>query len=303
MSLNSTLSLYISTVLIWGSTWYAIKLQLGVVEPEVSVAYRFAIAAALLWVWCLIRKKGMRYRVHDHVWMAAQGLFLFCANYAVFYAATGLVTTGLIAVVFSTIVAWNILFGWLFFKTSVSWRMVLGAGFGFTGLALVFWPEVSTLDLRDDAAWGLTLSIIASVLASLGNMISARNQFRSLPVLQVNAYGMAYGAGMMALYAWWSGLPFSWDDSVAYASSLLYLAVFGSILAFGAYLTLLGRIGAGRAAYATVLFPLVALSLSVALEDYVFTPIAIAGVILVLCGNVLVLIKAEHLKALNRLGA
>ncbi len=300
MHLNSTLSLYVSTVLIWGSTWYAIKLQLGVVEPEVSVAYRFAIAAVLLWAWCLIRKKDMQYTARDHVWMAAQGLFLFCANYAVFYAATGLVTTGLIAVVFSTIVAWNILFGWLFFKTPVTWRMILGAGFGFVGLALVFWPEVSHLDLRDDAAWGLTLSIIASMLASLGNMVSARNQFHGLPVLQVNAYGMAYGAAMMALYAWWTGLQFSWDGSVTYVTSLLYLAVFGSILAFGAYLTLLGRIGAGRAAYATVLFPLVALSLSVILEDYVFTSIAVAGVILVLCGNVLVLVKAEHFKAPNR---
>lgn len=303
MQLNSTLSLYVSTVLIWGSTWYAIKLQLGVVEPEVSVAYRFAIAAALLWAWCLIRKKDMQYTARDHVWMAAQGLFLFCANYAVFYAATGLVTTGLIAVVFSTIVAWNILFGWLFFKTPVTWRMILGAGFGFVGLTLVFWPEVSHLDLRDDAAWGLALSIIASMLASLGNMVSARNQFRGLPVLQVNAYGMAYGAAMMALYAWWTGLQFSWDGSVTYVASLLYLAVFGSILAFGAYLTLLGRIGAGRAAYATVLFPLVALSLSVILENYVFTPIAVAGVILVLCGNVLVLIKAEHFKAFTRLDA
>jgi len=291
---HNTLSLYVITVLIWGSTWYAIKLQLGVVEPHVSVAYRFAIAAVLLLAWCVVRGKDMRYVARDHVWMATQGLFLFSANYAVFYAATGLLTTGLIAVVFSTIVAWNILFGRLFFQTPVTVQMVLGALSGFGGLALVFWPEVANLTLQDEATYGLMLCIIATVLASLGNMASARNQFRGLPVLQVNAFGMAYGAVFTFLYAWASGMNFAWEGSLTYVSSLLYLAVFGSIIAFGTYLTLLGRIGAGRASYATVLFPVVALSLSVVLEDYHFTPAAIGGAVLVLLGNALVLAKPKH---------
>lgn len=297
---QNTISLYVITVLIWGSTWYAIKLQLGVVEPQLSVAYRFALAAAVLMVWCLIKGKDMRYVRRDHVWMAAQGLFLFCANYAVFYLATGLLTTGLIAVVFSTIVGWNIFFGRLFFATPVTLQMVMGATTGIGGLALVFSPEISALGLHDESVYGLLLCIVATVLASLGNMISARNQKRGLPVLQVNAYGMAYGAAFMFLYAWWTDLPFNWDGSVQYISSLLYLAVPGSVIAFGTYLTLLGRIGAGRAAYATVLFPVVALSMSVWLEGYVFTPIAVAGAVLVLTGNALVLAKPNHLRFLRR---
>lgn len=161
---------------------------------------------------------------------------------------------------------------------------------------MVFWPEVSSLDLHDQGAYGLFLCIIATLLASLGNMASARNQFRGLPVLQVNAFGMMYGAGFMFLYAWWTGLDFAWDGSVRYTISLLYLAVFGSIIAFGTYLTLLGRIGAGRAAYASVLFPVVAISLSVWLEGFVFTPAAIAGAVLVLLGNIMVLAKPSHFK-------
>jgi len=297
---HKTLPLYAITVLIWGSTWYAIKLQLGVVAPEVSVAYRFALAAVLLMVWCTIKGKDMRYAARDHVWMAIQGLFLFSINYAVFYIATGIVTTGLIAVVFSTIVGWNILFGRVFFKTPVTLQMVLGALSGIGGLALVFWPEVSNLDLRDEGAYGLFLCIIATILASIGNMTSARNQMRGLPVLQVNAYGMAYGAAFTALYAGANGMTFSWDGSVQYISSLLYLSVFGSIIAFGTYLTLLGRIGAGQAAYATVLFPVVALSLSVWLEGYVFTPAAFGGAAMVLIGNILVLAKPRHFKRFKR---
>jgi len=297
---HNTLPLYAITVLIWGSTWYVIKLQLGVVAPEVSVAYRFALAAALLVVWCILKGKDMRYAARDHVWMATQGLFLFSANYAVFYVATELVTTGLIAVVFSTIVGWNIVLGRIFFNTPVTMQMVLGTLCGIGGLALVFWPEVSILDLRDEGAYGLVLCIIATMLASLGNMASARNQKRGLPVLQVNAYGMAYGATFTALYAWSNGLAFNWDGSVQYISSLLYLSVLGSIIAFGTYLTLLGRIGAGKTAYASVLFPVVALSLSVWLEGYVFTPAAMVGAALVLIGNVLVLAKYSHFNGLKR---
>ncbi len=296
----NTAALYLSTVLIWGSTWYAITLQLGVVDPVVSVAYRFAIAAVILMAWCGVRGKAMRYGVRDHVWMAGQGLFLFCANYAVFYVATGYVTSGLVSVVFSTIAAWNIVFGLIFFSTPVSARALGGAVLGIFGLGLVFLPEVQALDLSDDAALGLALCVIATILASFGNMASARNQKSGLPVLQTNAFGMAYGAAFTAAFAAVTGRAFVWDPSFDYLWSMFYLALFGSILAFGAYLTLLGRIGAGRAAYAAILFPVVALSLSVVLEGYAFTPLAAVGAVLVLSGNILVLAKARHFSWIRR---
>jgi len=296
----NTAFLYISTVLIWGSTWYAITLQLGVVDPVVSVAYRFAMAAVILLVWCTVRGKNMRYAVRDHAWMALQGLFLFCANYAIFYIATGFVTSGLVSVVFSTIAAWNLVFGRLFFGTPVGGRVLAGAMLGISGLALVFWPEVEALGLHGNAAFGFGLCILATILASFGNMVSVRNQKHGLPVLQTNAYGMAYGAIFTAAFAAGTGRPFLWDASFNYLWSILYLALFGSVLAFGAYLTLLGRIGAGRAAYAAVLFPVVALSLSMSLEDYAFTPLAAMGAVLVVCGNILVLAKAQHFSWLWR---
>ena len=87
------------------------------------------------------------------------------------------------------------------------------------------------------------------------------------------------------------GAPFVFDPQPSYVIGLLYLALCGSVLAFGAYLTLLGRIGADRAAYATVLFPLVALAISTVVEDYVWTPTAMLGVALVLAGNLLVLLR------------
>ncbi|MBC8270073.1 MAG: DMT family transporter [Rhodospirillaceae bacterium] len=281
--------LYAGTVLIWGSTWLVIKYQLGLVAPEVSVTYRFALAAAILLVYCFATSKRMRYGLRDHLGMAALGLFLFSANYFVFYLATYDLTTGLIAVVFSGIVVTNIIFGALFLGNPIRPRVALGAAFGIAGLALVFLPEILTFDLANKGSRGLLLSVAGTLLASVGNMASASNQRRGLPVVQANAYGMTYGTIFMFAFALIGGSHFNFDSAPLYVGSLLYLAVFGSVFGFGCYLTLIGRIGPDKAAYATVLFPLIALALSTVFEGYQWSGEAIVGMVLVLFGNVLVL--------------
>lgn len=290
----NTALLYATAVLIWGSTWLAIKYQLGLVAVEVSIAYRFCIAAVILLAYCILARKPMRYSLRDHLGMAQLGLFLFSANYFVFYLATYGMTTGLIAVVFSGVVVTNILFGSVFLGNPIRPRVALGAAFGIFGLAIVFRHEIMTFDLTNDGTRGLLLCVAGTVLASLGNITSAANQRRGLPVLQVNAYGMAYGSVFMALLALASGRTFTFDPSPLYVGSLLYLALFGSVFAFGCYLTLIGRIGPDKAGYAAVLFPVIALGLSTAFENYLWTPEAFGGMILVLFGNILVLSRDKR---------
>ncbi len=290
----NTFLLYAGTVLIWGSTWLAIKYQLGLVAPELSIAYRFALAALILMAYCAATSKSMRYSLRDHVGMATLGLFLFSANYFVFYLATFDLTSGLIAVVFSGIVVTNIIFGALILGNPIRPRVALGAAFGVAGLVTVFWPEIQNFDLANHGSKGLLLSIAGTLIASLGNMASASNQRRGLPVLQANAYGMTYGALFMFGVALTRGQPLIFDTSLLYVGSLLYLALFGSVFAFGFYLTLLGRIGADKAAYATVLFPLIALGLSTVFEGYQWSAGAIIGMVLVLLGNVLVLSRKRR---------
>lgn len=279
--------LYGATVLIWGTTWYAIKLQLGIVAPDLSVAYRFAIAAILLVAFCLATGRSLRFAPRHHIFIAAQGLFLFCLNYWLFYYATFELTTGVVAVVFSLIMLMNILNGALLFRTRIEPAVLAAAGLGLAGLVLVFWDDLAGLDFTGGPMIGLGLSIVATYFASLGNMASLRNTRAGLPVLEVNALGMAYGAVFMTILALLRGAPVGFDASPVYIGSLLYLAVFGSVLGFGFYLTLLARIGAGRAAYAAVMFPVVALTLSTFLEGYVWTGPALAGVALILGGNLL----------------
>ena len=281
--------LYVITVLVWGSTWLAIKYQLGVVSPELSVAYRFFLASLLLFLYCIWKKLPLRFSARQHGFIAMQGLLLFSANYILVYFAEGYVTSGLVAVIFSSIIILNVLFGALLLGSPVRGRVVLGALVGIGGLALIFWPELADFDLSGGPALGLTLAVISSVSASLGNIVSARNQREQIPVIQTNAYGMAYGATFTLLIALGRGVEFNFDPSTGYVASLLYLALFGSVVAFGSYLTLLGRIGADRAAYITIVFPVIALFLSALFEGLEFNSVQFLGVALVLGGNLIVL--------------
>jgi drug/metabolite transporter (DMT)-like permease len=289
-------SLYLTSVLIWGSTWFAIKFQLGVVAAEVSLVYRFGIAAAILLLFCLASGRRLAYSLRQHGFIALQGLFLFSSNYLVFYWATGLLTSGIVALMFSTVILLNIINGAILLRTPVRARVIVGAMLGIGGIAAIFWSEVSGAGDNADTWRGLWMCVLATWFASVGNIVSARNQKNGIPVIQTNAWGMAYGAAIMAVYALISGVPFNYDPSFAYSVSLLYLAVFGSILAFGSYLTLVGRIGADRAAYAAVLFPVIALGLSTLFEDYQWTLRALFGFALVLLGNYVVLTRSRREK-------
>lgn len=219
------------------------------------------------------------------------GLLLFGINYWLSYSATLYITSGLVAVVFSTIVFFNIFNGFVFLKTKIRINVLFSALIGFSGILLVFHNEVLNFDFSSNNTKGFVFAISGALIASLGNITSARNQINKMPVIQSNAYGMLYGAIIMLFIAIFTGIPFNFDFSFTYILSLSYLSVFGSIVAFSAYLTLLGNIGADKAAYVTLVFPLIALILSAIFENYQWNTSAIIGIFLVSLGNILVLRK------------
>jgi drug/metabolite transporter (DMT)-like permease len=293
-------TLYLITVLIWGSTWLAIKFQLGVVAPELSIAYRFGLAASILIILSLIRRLPLRFDIKSHGFFVLQGLLLFSLNYILVYLAEGYLTSGLVAIIFSLIIIFNVIFGAIFLGNPIRTRVMIGAILGLAGLAFVFWPELSSFSLSSLQILGLIMAFIATISASLGNVVSARNQRHDLPVLQTNAYGMLYGALFMLILAFLRGAQLEFDTSPGYIVSLIYLAVFGSVIAFGSYLTLLGRIGLDRAAYVTVLFPVIALLLSTIFEDLQWGVPQLLGVVLILLGNAVVLTKKGKIISLRK---
>jgi drug/metabolite transporter (DMT)-like permease len=225
----------------------------------------------------------------EHLFIALQGLLLFSFNYWLVYLAEVHLTSGLVAVIFSMIIFMNIMNGRWLLGSPISPSMLLGAVTGVSGLALIFWPEISAFTLSDLSLQGFLFGFAGAYLASLGNILSARNQKHRIPVIQTNAFGMAYGALFLLVFSLLVGKPFGFEFSLAYVTSLFYLAVLGSIVAFGFYLTLLGRVGADRAAYVTLLIPVVALCISTLFEGYRWSALGVTGLGLVLAGNVMVL--------------
>jgi drug/metabolite transporter (DMT)-like permease len=281
--------LYVVTVMIWGSSWLAIKYQLGAVDPMVSVAYRFLLASGISWLYCRFSRRLMRYSLRDHGFMFLQGTSLFALNYWLFYLSELTLTSGLAAVIFSTIVVMNTVNGVIFLKNRLELRVVGGAGLGLLGIILVFWPEVTDFESGSENFYAVALAVLATLLASLGNIASARNQREGIPVVQANTFGMTYGALLMLGLSWITGREFTFEMTLPYVSSLAFLSVFASIIAFWSYLTLLGRVGVERAAYSTLIFPLVALGFSTVFEDYQWTAYAGIGILLILAGNLLIL--------------
>ena len=273
---------------IWGTTWYAIKFQLGVVPPEVSVAYRFFLAALLLLGFGLARGVDLRFPAARHRDFAVQGGLQFCLNYLFVYLAEEHLTSGLVALLFGLLMPFNLLGARLLYGTRLTAGVLAGAGLGLTGVALVVWPDLggATGGL---GAQGLWLAVAGSLAASAGNLWSQRLFRQGVPVVPCTAWGMLYGSLLTAGYAAAVGRPFRWDPAPGYALSLGYLALLGSVVAFVTYLTLVKRIGAGRAGYSSVVIPVIAMGTSTVFEGYRWTALALLGMALVVAGNVLVL--------------
>jgi drug/metabolite transporter (DMT)-like permease len=285
----SNLGLYSVAVLIWGSTWLVIKFQLGVVSPVVSVAWRFALAGLMLLAYSAIRRRPLSFSARDHLWIALQGILMFGLNYIGVYLAEQVLTSGLVAVIFSLVVSMNAVGMRVFFSKPIRAPTIVAAIIGVAGVALVFWPEMHGLSGSPAGLRGLGAALAATLIASLGNMVAMRIHRRQLPVMQINGWSMLYAAVAVALIALTSGQRFSFDLSWPYVASLLYLSLFGSALAFGAYLTLMRRIGADRASYTAVAIPVVALLLSSLFEQLRWQFATFAGVALCVAGNVLML--------------
>ncbi len=281
--------LYVVTVLVWGSTWIAIEFHLGTVAPEVSIFYRYLLAAGLLFSWCRYRGLNLRFDIRAHVDFLMLGVLLFSLNYITAYYAQLYITSALNAIAFSMMVWMNIINARIFFGTRAGWRVIGGSVVGVIGIAVLFLPQIEQFSFSDMTLYGAGLAVLGAFLASLGNMVSQASQKNGLPIVQSNAWGMLYGSLLTAAIALWQGKTFDFDTSPDYVASLLYLTVFGSIIGFGSYLTLLGRIGAHKAGYAMVMFPLVAVLVSVLFEGLELSSSIVAGMLLVLSGNVFIL--------------
>ncbi len=293
--MNNTF-LYLVTVIIWGSTWIAINFQLGYVAPEVSIVYRFALAALCLFVFCYFKKLSLQFSARQHIQLFAFGLTLFGCNYYLLYNAQAHINSALTSIAFSTLMMVNILNARIWFKTHISSQVYFGGALGLIGITTLFWPQISNVNIANNTLLGLGLCMVGVLFASVGNMLSIKNQHNNMAVLPATAWGMFYGALFMFLITLSQGQEFNFSFTWSYIGSLLYLSIFGSVIAFACYLTLLARIGAHKASYATIMFPAVAVIISTFFEGFTWDIFTFSGLAMMFVGNLVVLAKPGIVK-------
>ncbi|WJG09369.1 DMT family transporter [Aliiglaciecola sp. LCG003] len=292
----SNIQLFISCTLIWGSTWIAITYQLGEVDPALSVAYRFTIASLVLGAYCWFKKLPLKMPTHIHLKMAAVGLCLYTLDYSFLYQSQKYIISAVLALMSSSIIYLNIIMRKIFLKKPIRPEVLIGATFGLLGMALIFLPEFDKVQNDEFLAFGILLACISFFFAALGNVVSERILDQGTPVIQMNFWAMTYGLVFLYGFAFFSGAEFILPKSTDYYVSLLFLAVFGSVLAFGAFMKLMQQIGSDKAAYVVLMYPLVALFLSTLFEGYQWQLQAVIGVLIVLFGNAIAMGKIGLLR-------
>lgn len=271
-------------VLSWGFSWYGITLQVGEASALISVTYRFILAATVMCVGLMITGRFRLIPWRDHIWLAALGACLFCFNFLGFYIAANYIPSGLLSVIFATASIFGALNQRLFLKVPLNPSVFIAAALGLGGLVLLLGPDINA----DGPApwWAYVLPFAATYLFSLGNLISMRLS-KSYSVPNVIGQGMVWGALILTTLCVLTNQPFVFPESQSYWAGVVFLALIASLLAFMTYLTLVNRIGPARAAYATVLFPIVAMMVSTWAEGYTWTPAAALGLAMALGGTVL----------------
>lgn len=275
--------------LAWGTTWFAITQQLGVVDPVISIVYRFSLAALLLFTWCALRGQSPWLTTAQHFAALGVGLFTFAIDYAFVYWAEERVTSAVVAVAFAAMAFMNLVMFRIVFRQRAPLLAWGAAGFGVLGVGALSWSEIASAHMSERALFGIVLALGAVLGASFGNIFARRGELAGAPVAPLTAWSMAYGAALLALFALLTGRHWLFLPTWPYVLSLLHLAVNGSVVAFLLYYGLARRRGYATASYVSALLPPVAMLVSSFFEAKTWGPIALVGVAVVLCGQVLLL--------------
>jgi drug/metabolite transporter (DMT)-like permease len=275
--------------LAWGTTWFAITLQLGVVDPIVSITYRFGLAAALLFAWCMLRGESLKLTRAQHLSAFGVGLFTFAIDYALVYWAEERVTSAVVAVMFASLAFLNLIGFRIAFGQRAPTLAWGAATLGIAGVGLLSWEEIAAANFDVRAMTGIGLTLVGVSAAVVGNVYARRGEMAGTTVAASTGWAMAYGAGLLAIFALVTGKAWTFEPTWTYVLSLLHLAVVGSVIAFLLYYGLARRRGYATASYVSALAPPVAMLVSTLFEAKVWGLFALGGIVLVLAGQLLLL--------------
>lgn len=273
---------YALTVLIWGLTWTAIRLQVESAPVDIAVFYRFLMASVVTLIVLASLRRLQKLSLKQHGWLVLQGLTLYSVNFLLIYRAAESMTSGLLAVVFSLAALFNAVNGWLWLRLKPTARLYPAVALGITGVALLFWHD---LQLGNATGASILFAAAGTFWFSMGNLVSIKVRLADIPLLVANAWAMVYGALILGVWCLIQGVEWVVPATATFWGATVFLAVPGSIIAFYSYITVIQTLGADKAGYATVLFPVVALSVSTWLEGFEWTITAVLGAMLAILGN------------------
>lgn len=275
--------------MIWGTTWYAITLQMGSTALLASIVWRFGLASAVLFLGCLIARQNLKLTKAQHLAALGQGAFAFSVSYSFTYAAETHVASAIVAVTFASLTFINLVLFRLIARQKAAAASWGGAILGLIGVAVLSGGEVLGAGFDQRAALGVGLALIATTASAFGNFFAWKGQGHGSAAIPSTAWAMAYGTGLLVIFGLATGVKFSIDPSPTYIGSLLYLSLFGSVIAFGLYFTIARTIGYAMASYISALTPPIAMLVSVMFEGARFGWTALAGLLLVLSGQALLI--------------
>lgn len=290
---------FVIVTLIWGSTWIVIKDQLGVVPPSWSVAYRFGVAAIAMFMLVALRREPLLLDRRTLLFAALLGLAQFSLNFNLVYRAEGYITSGVVSVIFALLMVPNAILSRLFLGTPIARRFLIGGTISTVGIAMLLWHEASQMTGDPHAVLiGTALTLTGMLGASCANVMQASPMGRAAPMMTMVAWAMLTGALCDAAIAWATVGPPVIDTRPGYIGGVLYLALAGSVITFPLYFGIIRNIGAGPAAWSSVLIPIIAMALSTLAEGYSWTGLAVAGAIFAIAG-IIWAVRPEPARTLN----
>lgn len=273
---------------VWGSTWYAITFQLGDVDPLWSISYRFLLAGLILMAVCFLQRTPVQFSLRQHLRIFVQGVCFCGISYWLVYLSELYINSAQSALVCTSMLYLNVIIGHFWLGNPIRLPVVAGGILGSLGIVMVFLPELATT-MTTDLMKGILIAFVGCIFFSIGSLICEINKRSGLPLIPVVMMAMMYCSLFTSVFALSLGKLPSFQWSKPYVFSLLYLVLFGSILAMTSYVALIGRIGADRTAYVDVIYPIIALCIATMFEGYQWTTLSVLGVFVVLIGNYIAL--------------
>lgn len=282
--------LYAAICLIWGSTWLVIKIGLVGVPPFLGAGLRFLLSTVLVGAVLTVRRSRIQLTRDDIICILTLGILVFWLDYAAVYWAETRITSGLTAILFSTMPLMTALLSRFWTqRETLGPRKVAGILIGMVGTTLLFWPEGP---LGATEILGM-LAALAGCLCAAINLVVMKEHGQHSDPMTLNFFGMGLGAVcLLAMSAALErGATVEWSQSNVLA--IVYLAVFGSVVAFTAYYYLIKVMDATIVSLSTLIIPLIAIVLGRVMLDERVTPLAIAGMATVLAGVAIAIVPGS----------